>query len=240
MKTQRGLFTILLFALHCLALGQSKNKLDIVLNFKSTLNFSEIPEEYRSSEGLLFPSILGNLQSGDGLSVACLYSQRSFYYQPGIVAGFNRYQPNARLKAIYQNLKLNSAYIGITNRLNLIRYGHSRLGPYLRLNVNLNLARLAYDGSQSTLSEVGNNESTSYSTQIQIEKKNMLFVTPSAEISAGAALMASDKIYLFLEAGISFSHYPGFYVSSPFLSKESILTAGIQYKIFKQKRFYIQ
>lgn len=237
--TKRLLFLIcFLLSINFLISGQIKNKIDILTAYKSNIYYTSFPKDYRNNLGVTVPTVLGNLKSNQGFCLEFLYSYLSFHYQPGIIFSYNSYAGNNSLIDMYNNLKFTTASFGLINKYNFLKYGQYRIVPYAKLNLYFNSSKLKNNESTKRITEEGQSLNTIYVTEVRTPQRDLSFFSPTIEVSLGSETRLSDRIYFFYELSLSMTSYPNFDSKSPMLFKEGNYLFGIQYKLFKDKRFY--
>jgi len=226
-----------LISIHFSMFGQIDNKIDILVNYKSNI-YNSFPSEFRNSDGVLIPTILGDLEKNQAFNFGILYSDLSFKYQPGIVIGFNSYRVNSKVNNMYHKLKFSSTSIGFINKFNLIKNDHFIVAPFIKTNIYLNLFKVKADETLYTSIEQTDNIYTTYAVDLRIPSINKFSLAPSFEVSFGTETKLTDRVSFTLELAFSLTKNPLVDKKSPTLYREANILVGLQYKIFKNKRFY--
>ena len=104
MNHKHYLIIILLSMSIFTASGQIKNNVDFFIKYNYGILLNDFSHNYHDNSGVLLPTIFGNIKYSKGIKIGFLLSGHSFYYQPGIVIGYNNYIGNRLLFEKYNRM----------------------------------------------------------------------------------------------------------------------------------------
>lgn len=221
--------------------GQVRNKYDLHAKYQITDIISSLDQSYTDEiYGYERPAILGNLNNSHGSEFGILYSDFSYFIQPGLIYTYMSYTGNSSLQSEFDDLHLISHALGIQCKVNLLAYGKQRITPYFQANASYMFSKITSSYNEFSVATGSGIQDILYNLDLSSESPAETFVNPVFDISLGTEIILADRLYFIAELGLRMKNYPDMDMPSPILINELLFSTGIRYKILKDKRYNLR
>ncbi len=215
--------------------GQNSGKIDIRFNLSHLIPIGQLDDSFLNSTITAYPfkqpTILGNLGKIKNIEFGIAHRTLFKKFYPEIIVRYNKYYIST--SNFYRNLSLRTYSVGlgvdkplkVWKKLNISTYVNFFLG-ISELTSDENLVTVIYDNSTYF--------------KIDYAGRKIRFMSPSFDLGGGIGYEITDRLSIEGRVGLNLINFPDFDISSPLFYKSVAPGLGLNFKLFKNKRFFLE